>query len=303
MRNHSSLPYSAGPLARVRQLHAHGITKGRMRGGDLTRPLHGVVMLPGSSLDPQSIDARIAATQLILSPGQFLSRRTAAHLLGIPVHRKDTVVDVGAMSPNSPPRRRGVRGHVLRAGTFERLPSAPSWLPTPAEVWCLLSPVASLSELISAGDYLISGANRRDEPLATTADLREAMLRFTGCHGANLRQIALPMLRTGVESPAESALRLIIVQAGMPEPVTSCPVPTQHATLHADLGYPHLKIAIEYEGAYHFETIEQARKDISRHEAMRAAGWTVILATARDLRDPRDFLSRLGQTLVPNKRH
>jgi len=96
----------------------------------------------------------------------------------------------------------------------------------------------------------------------------------------------------------ESRLRLLILAAGFSEPETSCPVPVAGEILHADLGYRELKIAIEYEGSYHFEGgAEQARRDIARHEAMRAAGWNVLLVTALDMRDPRNFLSRLVAAL------
>lgn len=95
---------------------------------------------------------------------------------------------------------------------------------------------------------------------------------------------ALPLLRTGVESPAESRTRLLIVGAGLPEPQTSCPVVVRGRTLWADLGYPEWKIAIEYDGEYHFTGgVNRARWDNERIEAMIDAGWRVLRVTALDL--------------------
>lgn len=76
-------------------------------------------------------------------------------------------------------------------------------------------------------------------------------------------------------------------------------MPTAGRELHADLGYPRLRIAIDYEGAYHFENgTEQARRDVERYEAMVAAGWRVLRVTALDLRDPSSFLKRLADAIA-----
>jgi very-short-patch-repair endonuclease len=50
------------------------------------------------------------------------------------------------------------------------------------------------------------------------------------------------------------------------------------------LAFPEGKIAVEYEGAYHFEDVQIVRDDV-RYAHLRAAGWTVIRVSAADLRD------------------
>ncbi|MBN9612801.1 MAG: hypothetical protein J0H64_04975 [Actinobacteria bacterium] len=106
------------------------------------------------------------------------------------------------------------------------------------------------------------------------------------------------MLRSPVDSPPETLLRLLIVDAGLPEPMVNCPVRVGGRVLHADLGYPQLKIAIEYEGGYHFDGGHtQARRDVHRWEAMHDAKWRVLRVTALDLQDPRAFLARLAAAI------
>ena len=183
----------------------------------------------------------------------------------------------------------------MRPGVLLPLPEAPAWLPSVEDTWCLLSQLASKRELLAAGDFIVSGPSRYEEPASTIMALRSANERFAGCAGARLRNLVLPLIRTGVESPMESVLRLVIVEAGISEPRTSCPVHVRGRTLHADLGYPELRIAIEYEGAYHFDDSgsAQAKKDLARVRAMEAAGWKVLRACSQDIRDPRAFLADL----------
>ncbi len=107
------------------------------------------------------------------------------------------------------------------------------------------------------------------------------------------------LLRFPVDSPPETLLRLEIVKRGFDEPVVDCPIPVAGRTLHADLGYPELKIAIEYEGAYHFDDgPEQARWDAERWEDMRDAGWRVLRVQASTMRDLRRFFERLRNAIT-----
>src|SRR5690606_35457052 len=145
-----------------------------------------------------------------------------------------------------------------------------------------LAAESTLVELVAAGDFRISGkrvvdgGGRREPPLASIPVLEAAADRHRGTPGGKLRKRALPLLRSPVDSPPESELRLLIIANGFAEAVVNCPVPTRDRVLHADLGYPELRIAIEYEGAYHFDVDRpQTRRDVERGERMRDAHWCV----------------------------
>lgn len=77
-------------------------------------------------------------------------------------------------------------------------------------------------------------------------------------------------------------LRLGIVRSGLPEPAVSYPieVPQIGFTVHVDLAYPAVKLAIEYDGSYHFEVLEQFHRDIDRYYFLQQLGWTVIRVTS-----------------------
>ena len=52
--------------------------------------------------------------------------------------------------------------------------------------------------------------------------------------------------------------------------------------LHPDLGYPALRIAVEYEGEGHLDPKRWA-DDILRYEMLEAAGWIVVRITKADV--------------------
>jgi very-short-patch-repair endonuclease len=52
-----------------------------------------------------------------------------------------------------------------------------------------------------------------------------------------------------------------------------------------DLAYPDLRVAVEYDGAWHAADRQFAR-DRRRLNRLTGAGWVVLHVTAADLRDP-----------------
>lgn len=291
------VPTASGNIVPTAQLMNLGVRRWRLYAGDTTRPLRGVVAAPG--VDPASFESRVAAARVIMRDGSFFSRRTAAQLLDLPTFRSGSQLDVGSVRPNKPPSRPELRGHQIRAGVLREEVAGPLWLPHPADVWGLLAGVSALPELVMLGDHLISGRVRHAPPLCRIEELEDTVRRFHNSVGITRLRSALPLLRTGVESPAESLLRLKIIEAGFEEPQTCCPVEVAAGTRYADLGYPELKIAIEFDGAYHFAGgAAQARFDNERIEAMIDAGWRVLRVTAIDLRDPRRFLQRLANAIA-----
>ncbi|TNM67116.1 hypothetical protein FHN55_11360 [Streptomyces sp. NP160] len=97
--------------------------------------------------------------------------------------------------------------------------------------------------------------------------------------------VALADGRAG--SPPESRLRVRLVRAELG--VTFEP---QHVVTHlgrflarVDLAIVDLKIAIEYEGAWHGLLAEQLARDRERLDRLREAGWIVVHVTAETMRD------------------
>jgi hypothetical protein len=77
--------------------------------------------------------------------------------------------------------------------------------------------------------------------------------RYKGRRGVRRARAALALVDAGAESPRESWLRLVLVRAGFPTPQTQIPVYDEYGQLVAelDMGWEHLKLAVEYDGDQH----------------------------------------------------
>lgn len=84
------------------------------------------------------------------------------------------------------------------------------------------------------------------------------------------------------ESPMETRLRLLLVTYGLPRPVCQLEVrgPDGRFVARLDLAYPERRVAVEYDGAFHWG---QRRADDRRRDALRSLGWTVLVFSAEDV--------------------
>jgi Protein of unknown function (DUF559)/AbiEi antitoxin C-terminal domain len=117
--------------------------------------------------------------------------------------------------------------------------------------------------------------------------------------GVPLLKEVLLLTEPLAESPMESRLRLLVVDAGLPPPVAQHEVRSArgHFIGRVDLAWRELRLALEYEGDHHREP-DQFRRDVTRLNALRAAGWTVLRFTADDvLRDPRGTVRSVAAAL------
>ena len=99
------------------------------------------------------------------------------------------------------------------------------------------------------------------------------------------------------ESQPESRLRVLLTLAGLP-PVPQFVVRGVGGEFLArtDLAYPDVRVAVEYDGAWHAGDGQFAR-DRDRLNRLTAAGWRVLHVTAADLRDPDRIVTRLRALL------
>ncbi|MUM09015.1 MULTISPECIES: endonuclease domain-containing protein [unclassified Mycolicibacterium] len=117
----------------------------------------------------------------------------------------------------------------------------------------------------------------------SVADIETAADRHRGRRGIHRARKTIALVDPKAESPRETALRLLIVRAGFPAPVSQHPIYNEYGALIGvvDFAWPELKVAVEYEGRHHMDP-DQIRKDIARIEEMIEMGWLVIRVTARD---------------------
>jgi AbiEi antitoxin C-terminal domain len=141
----------------------------------------------------------------------YASHFTAAELWGASVPQQpETHVSVRAGTRSV---RCGIRAHLASAQcqvtTFRGVRVS-----TPEQTFLDLAPLLQLLDLVALGDSLVRKRRTTPEQLVATAK------SFRG-RGARLARRAAALVRHGVDSPMESRTRLLLVLAGLPEPVVN----------------------------------------------------------------------------------
>ncbi|GAB3617223.1 hypothetical protein GCM10027416_17800 [Okibacterium endophyticum] len=225
------------------------------------------------------------------------SHSTAAGLLGIPLPTRAAAIPLHVTSakPHRAMDATGVVGHQssFAVTDVEHLDGLP--LTSPARTWCDLSASLDLGSLVAAGDHLL----HRKHPLATPAQLLDAVERHPTRRGMRRALTALPLLTDRSDSPPESRLRVHIVLSPLPDPLPNLEYTIRRTgrKVRFDLAFPVYKVALEYQGDHHRSDVRQWRSDIARKNDVTDEGWSVIEFTADDLRDVPALLRRVEQRL------
>ena len=128
-----------------------------------------------------------------------------------------------------------------------------------------------------------------------------ALEQWAECHPRHrgvaglFRALALAEVRS--ESPMETRLRVLLIDAGLPRPCVQATVRDEHVGFVArpDLSYPDSKLAIEYDGATHRERIAA---DDRRQNRLTDAGYRVLRFTAADvLHRPASVVAEVRRAL------
>jgi very-short-patch-repair endonuclease len=114
-----------------------------------------------------------------------------------------------------------------------------------------------------------------------------------GARGQRQLAEALDLHDAGAESPRETWLRLLLVEAGFPRPRTQIPVKglDGRPRYRLDMGWEDVMVAAEYDGEHHRKDRPSYIKDIIRSEFIASVGWIVIRVVAGQTRT--DILRRV----------
>ncbi len=269
-----------------------GITRSRTRAKDLASPAYGVRVPADVAL---TLAQRCVVRAAMLPPDAVFSHLTAAalHHLPLPLSPRDEdndILDISVTRPTRAPRGKGIRGHhaTFAEGDVDRRWGVAAT--SPIRTFCDLAGRLELAHLVALGDALV----RRDFGLHTREELARALEQHPGRRHVRRLRRAVELLDEDSESPKESELRVVIIEAGLPAPRCQESVFDEHHRFVAriDLTYPHLRIAIEYEGDHHREK-QQWRKDLARRRRLEALGWVYLSVTQADLDNPTDVLADL----------
>jgi very-short-patch-repair endonuclease len=269
-----SRPFTAAEARRL------GVRPGRLDDPDLRNPFHGVHV------------AGEVADVLALAHAYALKMRRDAHFTGVtaallwnmplPGRLHDLRLHVAVPLGTPVPRGRGVLGRRTtvapdRVVDLEGLPVL-----NRSETWCELAAALTVAELVVVSDsFLGPGCT---SPTAVLAALSAAVESPGRRHRAPLRA-ALARTRVGVRSPRETMLRLMLVDAGLPEPEVNLRLIARDGSFLAegDLVYVAARLVLEYEGDHHRTDRRTFRTDIRRRERYEDEGWSVLRVTADDM--------------------
>ncbi len=134
----------------------------------------------------------------------------------------------------------------------------------------------------------------------TVSALEQAIDDWKG-YGTRLAHRAAHYLRTGVDSPMESRLRMLLVLAGLPEPQVNHILRAEDGSwlMRFDLCYPAYGILVEYDGRQHSEDTTQWERDIYRREDLDRLGLRLVIVLSRGIyADPERTLIRVSDALL-----
>jgi hypothetical protein len=282
-------PFHYRDLARL------GLTRSRLarllKQGKVRRLLQAVYVRADVDDD---IELRAAAAKLVLPPHAVVSDRSAAWLHGVDSyqygeHEVVPVLEVVSIEGHEPARRAG-----YLAGKRDLLPSeicVVGGVPvtTPVRTACDLACQRGRTRALAVLD-----AFRRRHGL-TCADYARQLERFRGRRGVIQARELAALAIASAESPAESWLRMIVLDEGVPPPKPQHElVIPGHGEVRLDLAYPFLKIAVEYDGEEFHTSDEDRADDEERRRALEAEGWLVIVVTKEKLWGPaREWVTEL----------
>jgi len=279
---------NAGEPSTRRDAMSAGLTARQLRGARFVR-LHRNVYVARET--PLSLRVRLHGLMLIAPPSAVVSHHSAAGLwdgtvpessrLHVTVPRSETF------------RVEGVRTHQsdrdrLCTTAFEVR------ITTPEQTFIDLAPTLDLVQLVVLGDRLVRRQRTTPTLLVRSADAWTGPHHSLACHAASL-------VRTGVDSPPESRLRMLVILAGLPEPTVNLILRDPHTGAwqrRFELAYEELRLAVEYEGRQHRED-EIWAQDIDRREELDRRTWRVAQVIDSGLYEsPLRTLQRIDQARV-----
>ncbi|MGC0142999.1 MULTISPECIES: endonuclease domain-containing protein [unclassified Pseudactinotalea] len=264
----------------VRQALAAGVTPASLKNPRHYRRLfRGVYVGAEANVDLQT---RARAALLLHPSGAVASHTTAAALQRIPVPI-DADVHVTVLKESHRRRRPGLHSHLRTEARGRVVDGVPcSW---GAQLFTELAQKLQLVDLVIAGDAMV-----RIERVAPSV-----LVPATG-PGLGRARRAAALVRSGVESPMETRVRLLLIWAGFPEPMINLALRHSAGTYRPDLCWPDLRLAVEYDGQHHRTDLDQWESDIRRREWFQSQGWTILTLISRDVfRQQQETIHRVHE--------
>lgn len=122
--------------------------------------------------------------------------------------------------------------------------------------------------------------------------------RHRGARGLRRVRAALPLVDGGAESPRETWLRLLFVDAGLPAPTTQFVVYDEdgHYVRRIDMCWERYKVGAEYDGQQHLTDRHAYVNDVRVARVLQRLRWHVVHVIKEDR--PADVLAEARSVLI-----
>lgn len=223
-----------------------------------------------------------------------IAGRSAAAMLGTPWIDDDSPVDLIHSNRNAPA---GIHVHSDRIADDEVVALDGVAVTNPARTALDVGAWYPLRSALPVLDALIGVTG------LAVADVDALAMRYPGRRGIRAARTAMRLVDGGAQSPKETWLRLLLIEAGLPVPQTQIKVCDEfgHVLAYLDMGWPDLMVAVEYDGEQHRTDRGQYTWDVRRRELLDEAGWIVVRVVAGDRRE--DILRRVRAAIARRKFH
>ena len=124
-------------------------------------------------------------------------------------------------------------------------------------------------------DALAQATDVKAADVAALADRRRR------ARGLKRLRVALDLMDAGAQSPKETWLRLVLIDAGLGKPRTQIRVTDGFNEAFLDMGYDEPQVGLDYAGSRHFTDRRRYVRDIGRAELIANRNWIDILVVAQ----------------------
>lgn len=253
---------------------------------------------------PDTLERRAASASLVTAGHVVVSDHAAAWLHGIDAYDPFALevlpdLEVVSVDGHDRSRRAGLLGgkRDLRPDEITVVGGVRVTTPlrTAADLGCRRGRFAAMAVL---------DAFMRDHGI-TAEDYRRMIRRFAGRRGVTQLRELVAYADPVCESPGESWTKLAVIDAGLPAPTPQVWVTLPGVgRVRLDFAYRGLRIAVEYDGEEFHTSPEHREADRRRRQALRDAGWIVIVVRKDGFTAPvlDAWLAELGASLAHRRR-
>ena len=263
-----------GPFRGTDAVVAGLVTPDQLRGARFRRVYPDVYLPSAAELDLRTRSR--AAYLLVRDRGGALAGYSAAALLDADCAPRGAPAEV--VLPGAARRPPGLRTYRTRVAERDLTDAAGCRVTTPTRTAWDLARRLPLVEAVVAVDAL---AHRT---AFAPAELLARLGREPRARGCRRLAEVVALAEPRAESPMESRLRVGLVRAGLPAPLVQFVITDEYdfPLARVDLAYPAAKLAIEYDGAHHFDA-RRARADRQRDAELAGLGWRTLRLVGDDV--------------------